>query len=156
MIFNLPGLNSKFLILLKKRFELTFFCKSKEEKLIEYQARESKSITQPLNIIFSQINTVNNVTNDLKNLNIIRLYLIKSYRGRCHAIGKPVRGQRTWSNAWNSFNVNKSLRNFIGETRKQMKKTNLPEKINYKVIKKKYANSSKKVKKVKSKKILWF
>jgi ribosomal protein S13 len=58
-----------------------------------------KVIVQPLNIMFSQIHTVNHRVFDLKKLNIIRLYLIKSYRGRSHALGKPVRGQRTWSNA---------------------------------------------------------
>lgn len=156
MVFNLPGLNKKFLFFLNKRFELTYFLKQKDKILIDYQNLNKKVITQPLNIIFSQINTVNNNVNDIKNLNIIRLYLIKSYRGRCHAIGKPVRGQRTWSNAWNSFNTNKILRNFIGETRKQLKKSNMPEKINYKVLKKKYASTSKKTKKIKTKKILWF
>ena len=35
----------------------------------------------------------------LKKLHIIRKYLIKSYSGYCHALGKPVRGQRTWSNS---------------------------------------------------------
>ena len=53
----------------------------------------------PLNIIFSQINSVNNNILALKKLKIARMYLVKSYKGRCHAIGKPVNGQRTWSNA---------------------------------------------------------
>lgn len=58
-----------------------------------------KEIVGFLNHYYSEISSVNNIYIDLKRLNIIRLYLIKSYKGRCHAIGKPVRGQRTWSNA---------------------------------------------------------
>lgn len=156
LFFQLPGFGIKFYNLLVKRFELTFFLKRKDQLIIDYQTEKYKAITQPLNVIFSQVNTVNNRLNDLHNLNIIRLYLIKSHRGRCHALGKPVRGQRTWSNAWNSYNLNKNLRNFIGETRKQIKKNAKPEKINYKVTKKKYASKKKKIKTKKAKKILWF
>jgi ribosomal protein S13 len=53
------------------------------------------SVIKPLNVIFSQVNSVNNSVEELKKFNILRLYLIKSYRGKCHALGKPVRGQRT-------------------------------------------------------------
>ena len=91
----LPGFGSKFVKLLSQRFELSFFQKNKETLLLDHQVNNHKPITQPLNIIFSQINTVNNRLEELNRLNIIRLYLIKSYRGRSHAIGKPVRGQRT-------------------------------------------------------------
>jgi len=56
---------------------------------------KKKILNHPINIIFSQINTVNNIVFDLKRLNILRKFLIKSYIGRCHALGKPVRGQRT-------------------------------------------------------------
>ena len=48
-----------------------------------------------LNHYYSQVSSVNNTMFDLKKLNIVRLYLVKSYRGRCHALGKPVHGQRT-------------------------------------------------------------
>jgi len=113
------------------------------------------SLNKPINIIYSQINSVNNQRQDLHRLNIIRLYLIKSYRGRCHALGKPVRSQRTWSNAWNSYNVNSTLRLFISETKKNLAKTKKEEKINYKVVKKKYA-SKKKKKTLTKKKIIWF
>lgn len=50
---------------------------------------------RPLNIIFSQISSVNNQVPEVIRLSVIREYLIRSYRGRCHALGKPVRGQRT-------------------------------------------------------------
>ena len=52
-------------------------------------------IVNTLNVLFSQINSVNNSLDELNRLTIIRLYLIKSYRGKCHALGKPVKGQRT-------------------------------------------------------------
>ena len=102
------------------------------------------------------LNTVNNRLDDLYKLNIIRLYLIKSYRGRAHALGKPVRGQRTWSNAWNSYNVNKCLRNFISETRAQLRDKAKPEKFNFKVVKKKYASKKKHKGSVKVRKLVWF
>ena len=95
LMFHLPGLGKQFLQLLVNRFELTFFLKIKSTLLIDYQNTMKKPILKSLNVIFSQVNTVNNQLEDLKRLNIIRLYLIKSHRGRSHALGKPVRGQRT-------------------------------------------------------------
>ena len=156
LITYLPGFGLKFIALMVQRFELSFFSKTKSTLLIDHQKTNHKPILQPLNIIFSQINTVNSKLEELNKLNIIRLYLIKSYRGRSHALGKPVRGQRTWSNAWNSYNVNKYLRNFISETRKQLHDSRKPEKINYKVVKKKYASKKKKHKEIKVKKLAWF
>lgn len=156
LFFKTPGLGKTFYKLFCDRFELTYFFQKRNEVLIEYQNLTKKVIVQPLNIMYSQVNTVNNRLNDLKKLNIVRLYLIKSFRGRSHALGKPVRGQRTWSNAWNSYNVNKELRNFIGETRKQLKTSAKPEKINYKVVKKKYATKARKSKNKRVKKLNWF
>ena len=94
-----------------------------------------------------------------RELNIIRLYLIKSYRGKAHAIGKPVKGQRTWSNSWNSYKINKILRNFINKTKQFANKTKLNDKLNYKLVKKKYLNKvqNNQKKKNKSKNInSWF
>lgn len=42
--------------------------------------------------------------------NIFVLDLINSYKGLRHAFGLPVRGQRTWSNAWSSYRSNLVLR----------------------------------------------
>jgi ribosomal protein S13 len=69
------------------------------QSLEDYQNTKKLPLINPINIIYSQINSVNNQLTELTRLNIIRLYLIKSYKGRSHALGKPVRGQRTWSNA---------------------------------------------------------
>lgn len=52
--------------------------------------------------------------NVLKRLtfNIYMLDVISSYRGWRHYRGLPVRGQRTWSNAWSSYKSNWIMRNF--------------------------------------------
>ncbi len=44
--------------------------------------------------------------------NIFILDLINSYRGLRHAFGLPVRGQRTWTNAWSAYRSNLILRQF--------------------------------------------
>ena len=152
-----PGLGPGTKNVFKKRFELTYFFQNEfYEKLDFYQELKQKSILGPVNVLFSQINSVNNCLPDLHRLRIIRLYLIKTYRGRCHALGKPVRGQRTWSNAWNSFNRNKVLRNFIAETKRHLAKNKKEEKINYKMTKKKYGTKKKKQDVVKQKATIWF
>ena len=110
------------------------------EKLDFHQNEKSKPLLQPINTLLSQINSVNNKLPDVHRLKIIRLYLIKTYRGRCHALGKPVNGQRTWSNGWNSYNLNKTLRVFISETKYQLAKNKKEEKINWKMTKKKIWN----------------
>jgi hypothetical protein len=72
-------------------------------------------------------------------------------------LGKPCNGQRTWSNAWNSYKTNKILRNFISETRRKLTNLNEKEKINYKIIKKKYVTKNKnKTKELVKKKNIWF
>ena len=149
-----PGLNSFFYTKLIRRFELTLLETNK--LLTDYEKKTKRFLLNPLNIIFSQINTVNNRDGDLKRLVLIRLYLIKSYKGRCHAIGKPVRGQRTWSNAWVSYKENKTLRSFIYETSFQLKQKKTIEKINYKVVKKKYATKKKSSTRKTNKKKIWF
>jgi len=84
--------------MLNQRFELTILKSTPTKLLTHYELETSKIIIKPLNIFLSQVHTVNNQYTDLLRLVIMRLFLIKSYKGRCHAIGKPVRGQRTWSN----------------------------------------------------------
>ena len=155
---NTPGLGLKTQQLFVKRFELNFFnTKHKTVDLVDYQKTNFKPLDRPINILFSQLHTVNSQINELHKLSVIRLYLIKSYRGRCHALGKPVRGQRTWANGWNSYNTNKVLRSFISETRKLIKQSAREEKINFKVVKKKYASKKKKKTNApKKKQLLWF
>lgn len=52
-------------------------------------------LVMALNIMFSQLTSVNNTVLELTKYNLVRLYLIKTTRGRSHALGKPSRGQRT-------------------------------------------------------------
>lgn len=52
---------------------------------------------------------------NLKKKNIINIYIldmITCYRGWRHFRGLPVRGQRTWTNAWSCYKSNWSLRNY--------------------------------------------
>lgn len=48
-------------------------------------------------------------------LKIVLFYLIKTTGGRSHALGKPVKAQRTWSNAWTSYYYNIFLRQFLSK-----------------------------------------
>jgi len=48
---------------------------------------------------------------DRFNYNILMLDIITSYRGWRHFRGLPVRGQRTWSNAWSCYKSNTVMRN---------------------------------------------
>lgn len=114
-----------------------------------------KNLVSFLNRYYSQISSVNNQVSELVRLNILRLYLIKSYKGRCHALGKPVRGQRTWSNSWSSYKSNLILRKFISEMKFKISKTTKVEKINYKMTKKKYGVKKNKMKAKGNKLILW-
>lgn len=106
--------------------------------------------------MFSQLNSVNNQVPELKRINVLKAFLIKSYKGKCHALGKPVRGQRTWSNGWNSYNNNRLVRSFIGETKKILKKDQKIEKINYKLTQKKYASKKTSRKKESTIKQIWY
>jgi len=93
---NTPNLGPTSKKLFVKRFELTNFMRyNKTMDLIDYQAKYHRPMERAINIMFSQIHSVNSRSDGLHQLNIVRLYLIKSYRGRSHALGKPVRGQRT-------------------------------------------------------------
>lgn len=140
----LIGFQNKFKNLLIQRFELTTFTKYYVHifYLTNYYEKVHKHVFKTTNIIFSQINNVNANIHDLHKLNIIRQYLIKSYKGYCHALGKPVRGQRTWSNSWNSFKCNNTLRNFINKTRhiKLLQEKSVSSKIDYRSVKKKYTS----------------
>lgn len=94
---KLYGLGYKFQSLLRKRLELSTFLiyYSKLFFLNEYFFYAKLSLQKTINIILSQISNVNLSVYEVKKLNILRKYLIKSYQGYCHSLGKPVRGQRT-------------------------------------------------------------
>ena len=95
-----------------------------------------KETRRSMNRVFSQLSSINYQVSDLHKLNIIRLFLIKSFRGKAQAMGKPCRGQRTWSNAWTAYLHNRDLRIFIATVQRQLNKEKKEEKINYKMLKK--------------------
>lgn len=53
-------------------------------------------------------------------VNILYLDFINSYRGLRHLKGLPVRGQRTWTNAWSAYRCNNILNIFKIETAKKI------------------------------------
>ena len=77
------------------RFELLTFSLHTRREL----STLSRETLRAINILLSQLSTVNNQTSEIVRLTLVRLYLIRSRRGRFQAVGKPTRGQRTWSNA---------------------------------------------------------
>merc|ERR1712124_18999 len=94
-----PGLSKFFKKNITHRLELPNTVFVNLLPILEFRVFFHKEIIGFLNHYYSQVASVNNTVLEVKRLSIIRLYLIRSYKGRCHAIGKPVRGQRTWSNA---------------------------------------------------------
>ena len=91
-----------------------------------------------LNIYLSQLININYNYIHLIKYTLIRLYLIKTFRGKCNFLGKPSRGQRTWSNRKTAQKLNKSLKFFINEVKKKYNTTTpVVEEKNKKLIKKK-------------------
>jgi ribosomal protein S13 len=131
------GLFTKIKIL--KRFELNLLYTNHFNTFLEYD----KDTRKLINILLSQITSVNNQISEIQKYNLIRLYLTKTYRGRAQALGKPSRGQRTWSNAWTAYYYNKTLRSFINTIQKNLNKNKKDEQINYKVVQKKTRKSTK-------------
>jgi len=48
-----------------------------------------------MNIYLAQLTSINIPVLEYEQKATTRYYLIKTYRGRCQALGKPSRGQRT-------------------------------------------------------------
>lgn len=83
------------------------------ENRVEKKSKELK-ISQLISVHKILLNIVPE-NKDLKKktiFNIFLLDLINSYRGLRHAFGLPVRGQRTWTNAWSCYKSNLALRQF--------------------------------------------
>jgi len=133
--FNWPTKN-----LLIARFELYQLVRTPQIPLNEF----GNCFTSSLNVLFSQLTSINNSVAQLTRLNFLRLYLIRTTRGRSHALGKPSRGQRTWSNAWTAYNHNRVTRAFINAYQRLENENAKEEKINYKLIKKKSLRKKKK------------
>lgn len=76
---------------LLKRFELNLLYVNPFNTFLDYD----KEVRKLINVLLSQITSVNNQISEIQKYNLIRLYLTKTYRGRAQALGKPSRGQRT-------------------------------------------------------------
>lgn len=145
-----PKARKKFI----QRFELNYFLFKKDELLTVLSLDRRKII----NMYLSRITSINNNIFELIKYNFIRLYLIRTFRGRCSALGKPSKGQRTWSNASNAYKCNRLIRVFISQVRKNNVIEKKTESLNLKMIKKKVRKTAPKIKMVftKKKKNLWF
>jgi len=94
MFDNLAGLAKKTRFNFIKRFEFGFFLKNHIRKNYSFinMTGDRKKI---INMYMSQLTNTSNDIYNLTRFNLIRLYLIKSFRGRAQMLGKPSRGQRT-------------------------------------------------------------
>lgn len=150
------GLARESILRFTRRFELQYF----SLKLNKFKTFLSFSLSwrKIFNIYLSKLNSINSSIYELHKFNLIRLYLIKTYRGRCHALGKPSRGQRTWSNAQNAYICNKTTRSFIQEVKKFNFVEKKAESLNKKFIKRIVKKKAPKIKMVFTKKRtnFWF
>jgi ribosomal protein S13 len=151
--FKGVGKLSRYLII--KKFEITHHLF--DRNLIFHQNSSSKN--KLLNNYLSYITNTASSWDELLRYHLIRLYLIKTFRGRAQALGKPSRGQRTWSNAWTAFKYNTLLRDFVSEVSKHKKKKSLiPKKKNYKIVSRKIKKPKIKIRQIVKNKVinLWF
>lgn len=101
--YSCYGFSKKLYNILTQRLETRIDKKSKDFK------------TSQLISIYKILLNIVPENKDLKKkiiFNIFMLDLINSYRGLRHAFGLPVRGQRTWTNAWSTYKSNLILRQF--------------------------------------------
>lgn len=87
---------------------------NKDKRVADWSEAESKQIRS---IISEQYKVEGELRSEIR-LNIKRLIDIRSYRGRRHAIGLPVRGQQTKNNA----RTRKGKRKTVANKKKAAKK----------------------------------
>jgi len=152
-----PGLRTKAIKTFTKRFELRhlLFLKNKDKIFSTELTLDRRKI---INMYLAKIIGINNNIFEMLKFNLLRLYLIKTFRGRCHALGKPSRGQRTWSNANNARKCNRVTRTFIQDVKKFNFVEKKKESLSTKFIKKKIRIKAPKIKMIftKKRKNLWF
>jgi len=100
---NVYGFGSLFLSNFKSRLELREF-----DLLDTNMPSKWSALINTIKILFPQ--KVHVKSKALAN--IFMLDILQTYKGWRHAKGLPVRGQRTWTNAWSSFRSNLVLRKF--------------------------------------------
>lgn len=120
--YNLSNFNSNFFL---KNFGIKlFFLKRLEHRLELTFLINSRYIisSQWISLIKTLYLIIPNSKSFKKKrlLNIYYLDLISSYRGWRHSKGLPVRGQRTWTNAWSTYKSNLILREYRVEVSKRI------------------------------------
>jgi ribosomal protein S13 len=151
---KIEGLHLPLFFAMLRRFELNFLYYDRNLDIPNFNTHLYRSF----NIYFSQLSSVNNQVKEITRFSLVRLYLLKTTRGKAQALGKPSRGQRTWSNAWTAFHYNKTIRNFVYQVQRGLRKDKKEEQINFKVLKKKTRKpkTKKVIIKVKKKLNVWF
>jgi ribosomal protein S13 len=74
-----------------KRFELFHFFYNYEFLF----KKKIFKIRKAINFFLAKLTSINISIQDLIKYNFLRLYYIKSYKGRCLFLGKPANGQRS-------------------------------------------------------------
>jgi ribosomal protein S13 len=117
-IFNSYGLKYKSLKIIEQRIE-----NLPDSILLDLNKNEWEHF---INLIYGIVPYKTNIFKR-KSFNIFMADVITLYRGWRHFKGLPVRGQRTWSNAWSAYKANWTLRNFKLNNAKKFY-GNIPEK----------------------------
>lgn len=149
-----PGISFKFKLMFYKRFELNNFINDKKKRI----GAVNSDMKKIYNMFIAQNVNVNNEVFELIRYNLIRLFLIKTFKGRCAALSKPSRGQRTRSNASTSFKKSQIIKHFLQQIRKNNMIEKKPEILNRKLLRKKKKVKAPKIKLVftKVRKNIWF
>ena len=90
-----PGLGLRSTEVFKERFEFNNLSHDLKRPVSTQELKSKIPVKRVFNVILSQILSVNNNLSYLIRLRIIYQFLAKTYKGKCHAIGKPVYSQRT-------------------------------------------------------------
>lgn len=102
-IFLTYGLKKKSVLVVENRMEINLNLPLKNLKKNEWELYlECIYDIVPFKLSIQKKHTIN----------VYVLDMITSYRGWRHYRGLPVRGQRTWTNAWSSYKSNWVLRNY--------------------------------------------
>ena len=154
LFYDSYGMRSKAKLKFIQRFELNYL-RFNKTRLLNTLSLDQRKI---INMYLSQITSINSTIFELIKYNMIRFYLIKTFKGRCHALGKPSRGQRTWSNASTAYKCNRTIRFFIRQVKKNNVIEQKTESLNKKLTKKKLKKNAPKIKMIiiKKKKNSWF
>jgi ribosomal protein S13 len=114
LLKNLPGLSQSIQNRYFEKYEINQI--SSPKTLIPFTKLKSDQ-RMAMNFFLGQLLNVNADIFEWERINSLRKFLIKSYSGRALAIGKPVRGQRTHSNAYTAKHLKSPFKSFISSLR---------------------------------------